>query len=102
MYVRLGFAVAIHCMPDILLIDEVLAVGDEGFQSKCFNIMGKLRGNGTSIVLVSHNMHLVATFSDRVILLNKGKATEFKSVAEGVKEYSKLFQSTKTEHRKNL
>ncbi len=94
MYVRLGFAVAIHCMPDILLIDEVLAVGDEGFQSKCFNIMGKLRGNGTSIVLVSHNMHLVATFSDRVILLNKGKATEFKSVAEGVKEYSKLFQST--------
>jgi len=95
MYVRLGFAVAIHCMPDILLIDEILAVGDEGFQSKCFNTMGQLRENGTSIVLVSHNMHTVSTFSDRVILLDKGKATEFKNVADGVKEYSKLFQSKK-------
>ncbi|MCX5904808.1 MAG: ABC transporter ATP-binding protein [Proteobacteria bacterium] len=95
MYVRLGFAVAIHCMPDILLIDEILAVGDEGFQSKCFNIMGQLRENGTSIVLVSHNMHTVSTFSDRVILLDRGKATEFKNVAEGVKEYSRLFQTSK-------
>ena len=95
MYVRLGFAVAIHCMPDILLIDEILAVGDEGFQSKCFNIMGQLRENGTSIVLVSHNMHTVSTFSDRVILVDKGQATEFKNVADGVKEYSKLFQSKK-------
>lgn len=93
MFVRLGFAVAVHCEPDILLVDEVLAVGDEGFQRKCFNKIGELRENGTTTILVSHNMHIISTFTEKVIFLNNGKSKYFNSVAEGVKEYTKLFIS---------
>lgn len=91
MYVRLGFAVAVHCEPDILLVDEVLAVGDEGFQNKCFNKIGELKKNGTTTILVSHNMHIISTFAEKVIFLNNGNAKYFKSVAEGIREYTKLF-----------
>ena len=91
MFVRLGFAVAVHCEPDILLVDEVLAVGDEGFQNKCFNKIGELRKSGTTTILVSHNMHIISAFTEKVIFLNNGKAKYFNSVAEGVKEYTKLF-----------
>jgi len=91
MYVRLGFAVAVHLEPDILLVDEVLAVGDEGFQRKCLNKIGKLREKGTAIILVSHNMHTISTFANKVILLNNGKHEEFKNVSEGIKAYRKLF-----------
>jgi len=91
MFVRLGFAVAVHCEPDILLVDEVLAVGDEGFQNKCFNKIGELRKYGTTTILVSHNMHIISTFTEKIIFLNDGKAKYFNSVAEGVKKYTKLF-----------
>ena len=91
MFVRLGFSVAVHCEPDILLIDEILAVGDEGFQQKCFNKMGELRKNGTTMLLVSHNMHAISTFSQKVILVYMGGARLFCDVAEGVNEYSKIF-----------
>jgi len=91
MFVRLGFAVAVHCEPDILLVDEVLAVGDEGFQNKCFNRIGELRKNGTTTIIVSHNMHIISIFVEKVIFLNNGKAKYFNSVAEGIKEYTKLF-----------
>ena len=91
MFVRLGFAVAVHCEPDILLMDEVLAVGDEGFQSKCFNKIGELKKNGTTAILVSHNMHVISTFTEKAVFLNKGNAKYFNSVADGVKEYNRLF-----------
>ena len=91
MYVRLGFAIAVHAEIDLLLLDEVLAVGDEGFQSKCFNKIGRLKKEGTSIILVSHNMHTILTFTKRVILLNKGKQKEFKNISDGVDEYRSLF-----------
>ncbi len=91
MFVRLGFAVAVHCEPDILLVDEVLAVGDMNFQNKCFNKIGDLKKNGTAILLVSHNMHIISTFGQTVILLNNGKAKYFDSVAAGIKEYTELF-----------
>lgn len=91
MFVRLGFAVAVHCEPDILLVDEVLAVGDEGFQNKCFNKIGELRKNGTTTILVSHNMHIISGFTEKLVFLNNGKAKYFNSVAEGIKEYTKLF-----------
>ena len=91
MYVRLGFAVAVHCEPDILLVDEVLAVGDEGFQIKCFNKIGELKKNGTTAILVSHNMHIISTFAEKIIFLNNGDAEYFDSVAEGIKKYTKLF-----------
>jgi lipopolysaccharide transport system ATP-binding protein len=95
MFVRLGFAVAVHCEPDILLVDEVLAVGDTGFQTKCFNEIGELKENGTIAILVSHNMHVVSTFTQKVILLNNAKPKYFNNVADGVKEYTKLFISEK-------
>lgn len=91
MFVRLGFAVAVHCEPDILLVDEVLAVGDEGFQNKCFNKIGELRKNGTTTIIVSHNMHVISSFAEKAIFLNNAKAEYFNSVAEGIKKYTKLF-----------
>ncbi len=98
MFVRLGFAVAVHCDPDILLIDEILAVGDFGFQNKCFNRIGELKKRGTTTILVSHNMHTVSTFSEQVLLLNKGKARAFNQVSEGIGAYSNLFSTTHNQH----
>lgn len=91
MNVRLGFAVAAHLKPDILLVDEVLAVGDEGFQVKCLNKIGELRKNGTAIILVSHNMHSIQTFSDGVLLKTQQGHCLYDDVAEGVSAYKALF-----------
>ena len=91
MFVRLGFAIAVHCDPDILLVDEVLAVGDKGFQAKCFNKIGELKQNGTSTILVSHNMHTISVFSNNVIVMNHGVAAYYPDVFQGIQEYSKLF-----------
>ena len=93
MAVRLGFAVAAHMDPDILLVDEVLAVGDEGFQSKCLNKIGELKRKGTGIILVSHNMHTISTYATSVILMHKGKHFFFQNVSEGIGEYRKIFTS---------
>jgi ABC-2 type transport system ATP-binding protein len=72
MYVRLGFAVAVHLDPEILLIDEVLAVGDAGFQHKCFERLYRLRAGGCTIVLVSHDTASVSRFCERAIWLDHG------------------------------
>ncbi|HUT52812.1 MAG TPA: ABC transporter ATP-binding protein [bacterium] len=69
MYVRLGFAVAAHLDPEILLLDEILAVGDESFQARCFNRIGEIRESGAAVVLVSHNMHRIAGFCERTAYL---------------------------------
>lgn len=90
MAVRLGFAVAAHMEPEILLVDEVLAVGDEGFQSKCLNKIGELKKNGTAIMLVAHNMHTISTFSHSVMLMHKGSSDMYADVSEGIREYRKL------------
>jgi ABC-type polysaccharide/polyol phosphate transport system ATPase subunit len=76
MYMRLGFAVAIHVNPDVLLIDEVLAVGDEGFTRKCLDKIGELRRHGRTIVIVSHSLHLVEKMCDDVVWLRHGKSVE--------------------------
>ena len=73
MYVRLGFSVAIHTDPAALLVDEVLSVGDLGFEQKCLERISRLREGQTSILLVSHNMHLVNTICDRVLVLDHGQ-----------------------------
>lgn len=73
MYVRIGFAVAAHTNPDIFLVDEVLSVGDEEFQRKCRNKIGELREQGKTIVFVSHDLGIVNTLCQRVLLLNKGE-----------------------------
>jgi len=72
MYARLGFSVTAHLDPDILLIDEVLSVGDFQFQNKCINKMHEFKERGVSIVFVSHNMESVRKLCTRAILLNKG------------------------------
>jgi hypothetical protein len=72
MYMRLGFSVAVHVAPQILLLDEVLAVGDIAFQLKCFDRMRELQNRGTTIVMVSHSMHAIRLICPRVMLFRKG------------------------------
>lgn len=72
MYMRLGFSVAVHLRPDILLIDEILAVGDTAFQQKCFQHLNTLRREGCTIVLVSHDLESVARFCDRALWIDRG------------------------------
>jgi lipopolysaccharide transport system ATP-binding protein len=91
MAVRLGFAVAVHLEPDVLLVDEVLAVGDEGFQTRCLSRIAELKGQGTGIVLVSHNMHAIESFADEVILLDGGRHERFEDVSAGIRAYRALF-----------
>ena len=74
MYMRLGFAVAIHVDPDVLLVDEVLAVGDEGFTHKCLDKFAELRRLGKTILLVTHSLGLVERFCDEALWLDEGRA----------------------------
>lgn len=93
MYVRLAFAVAIHVDPDLLLVDEVLAVGDEAFQRKCFDKIRAFQAEGRTIVLVTHSLEQMMEFCDRGVLLNAGSVvydgatqqatTEFRAILEG-------------------
>lgn len=83
MYMRLGFAVAIHVDPDVLLIDEVLAVGDATFQQKCLEALRRFRDEGKTILIVSHDLEIVRQFCDRALLLSEGQAGAYGD-AEGV------------------
>ncbi len=82
MFVRLGFAVAVHCEPDILLVDEVLAVGDISFQNKCFNKIGELSSNNTTIVLVSHNLMSIRRLCEKCTWLESGKVIKVGNSSE--------------------
>ena len=73
MFVRLAFALAINVEPEILIVDEALSVGDVFFQSKCYRRMEEIRKNGTTIVMVTHDMGSIIKYCDKVILLNKGE-----------------------------
>jgi len=73
MYMRLGFSVAIHVDPDVLLVDEVLAVGDEGFTHKCLDKFGEFKRRGKTILLVTHSLSLVERFCDEAIWLDGGR-----------------------------
>ena len=73
MYMRLGFAVAIHVDPDVLLVDEVLAVGDEGFTHKCLDKFAEFRRRGKTILLVTHSLNLVERFCDEAVWLDEGR-----------------------------
>jgi len=89
MYVRLAFSVAAHLDPDILLLDEVLAVGDAAFQRKCMNFARSLEKKGSTILFVSHNMFSIKTMCQRVIYLQKGKVVFDGPTNEGLKLYEK-------------
>jgi len=75
MFARLGFSVAVHTNPDVLLVDEVLSVGDVGFQRKCFDKMRSFKTRGITIVFVSHNLQAVSSLCDRAILLSHGSVS---------------------------
>jgi ABC-type glutathione transport system ATPase component len=87
MYVRLGFSIAAHLEPDILLVDEVLAVGDAAFQEQCLGRIRALRRSGTTAILISHDLNAVEQLCDRVMLLERGQATECGGPEAVVKSY---------------
>jgi lipopolysaccharide transport system ATP-binding protein len=87
MYVRLGFAVAIHCQPDILLIDEVLAVGDKDFQIKCYRKMHEIKKSGTTIILVSHNEYTIREQTEKCVYLSQGKLQYYGHSEEAINTY---------------
>ena len=87
MYVRLGFSVAINVRPDILLVDEVLAVGDETFQARCLDKISEFQDSGKTIVLVTHNSDLAAQISHRILWLEYGKVRMLGDPREVVNEY---------------
>jgi lipopolysaccharide transport system ATP-binding protein len=87
MYVRLAFAVAAHLEPEILLVDEVLAVGDMSFQKKCLNKMQDIGQGGRTVLFVSHNMNAITTLCERVILLESGSLTKDGLPLEVVQSY---------------
>lgn len=90
MYVRLAFAVAAHLEPEILIVDEVLAVGDAEFQKKCLGKMGEVAGQGRTVLFVSHNMAAVATLCEKAILLRQGQVEHQGDVASGLKAYAEM------------
>jgi lipopolysaccharide transport system ATP-binding protein len=89
MRVRLGFAVATQMNPDILLVDEVLSVGDSSFRQRCTNWFDTFTKNGGSVIFVSHNTTVVETVSDRVLLLDKAHVQSLGSPHEVIRDYER-------------
>lgn len=99
MYVRLGFAVAAHVEPDILLVDEVLAVGDTSFRHKCMQRMHDLKTNGTTIIFVSHNMHQVRNVCDTALLFMHGQVMAAGTPQDVIAEYERVLLNPPTADR---
>ena len=96
MFVRLGFAVMAHLEPEILVIDEVLAVGDAAFQKRCVDRMTELARSGRTILFVSHNMQLIPRFCRRAVLLERGRVARVGPAADVTREYmDKLLADTR-------
>lgn len=88
MYVRLAFSVAANLSPEILVVDEVLAVGDAEFQKRCIGKMSEVsQGGGRTVLFVSHNMNIMRRLCQRVVLLEGGQATWFQNAEEGIEKY---------------
>lgn len=94
MQVRLAFSIAIRAKSDILLIDEVLAVGDVNFQNKCLAVFEELKRRGSTIVFVSHDMEAVRRFCDKVVLIEKGQITMRGHAQKVIDEYLELNSET--------
>lgn len=93
MYIRLAFAVAAHLEPEIMIVDEVLAVGDAEFQKKCLQKMQDVATSGRTVLFVSHNMASIATLCKRVILLDKGTIRAYGPTEEIIDQYSTMVES---------
>ena len=100
MYMRLAFAVAINVDADILLIDEILAVGDANFQTKCFERLFKLKASGVTIVIVTHDMNSTRRLCDRVIWINEGKVAAEGKAIPVVDEYLAYMTEERIERKK--
>jgi lipopolysaccharide transport system ATP-binding protein len=92
MYMRLAFSTAVHTDPEILLIDEVFAVGDEAFQKKCMEEIRKFQKRGKTIVFVSHDLNMVRNLCQRSMLLNKGMAISIGNTEKVVSDYLAVLQ----------
>lgn len=97
MYMRLGFSVAVHVNPQILIVDEILAVGDQAFQEKCINHIYGMKRRGTTIILVSHNLDMMRKLCDRLIWIEKGKIRDQGVPEEMIQKYLVFLQTR--EHR---
>ena len=87
MFMRLGFATAVHSDADVLLVDEVLAVGDQAFQSRCLERIGEMRRGGTTILLVSHDASTIRRMCDRAVWLHKGKVESLGTADSVIADY---------------
>lgn len=87
MYVRLGFAIAVKVDPEVLVIDEVIAVGDEDFQRKCFDFISDLRQRGSTVIIVSHALSIVSEMCDQAMWLERGKVQEIGVARDVVDSY---------------
>jgi len=96
MAVRLGFAVAAHLEPEILIIDEVLSVGDAAFQKKCLGKMNEVAGQGRTVLFVSHNMGAVRQLCPQAIWLHEGQVMEISDTASVIAKYMQLGQESTT------
>jgi len=97
MLVRLGFAVAIAARPDVLLIDEVLAVGDLPFQIKCYERIAEMRAAGTAVVVVSHNLTAVRNLCSRVVVMESGSPRFVGPTSDGISVYHELIEGRQHE-----
>ena len=93
MVVRLAFSTAIQTDPDILLVDEVLSVGDESFQHKCNQKIDELKGQGKTIIFVSHSLEAIHNLCSRCLLLDKGRVVQIGPTADVVHTYLNLIRS---------
>lgn len=89
MKLRLGFSTAVHMKPDVLLVDEVIAVGDEDFKRKCYAKMDEMRDNQVTTVIVSHDLNLIKRFCLRTMWIDKGKIRDIASPEEIISSYKK-------------
>lgn len=97
MYMRLGFSVAVHVNPQILIVDEILAVGDQAFQEKCINHIYDMKRRGTTIILVSHNLDLMRKLCTRLVWMEKGQIRACGAPEEMIQKYLVFLQTR--EHR---
>ncbi|MEZ5372255.1 MAG: ABC transporter ATP-binding protein [Microthrixaceae bacterium] len=98
MYVRLGFAIAVNIDPEVLLIDEVIAVGDEAFQRKCFEYLYELRKGGATVVVVSHSLSIVETMCDGAVWLAGGEVQQVGDTSAVVSSYLDRVNAAEDSH----
>ena len=94
MYMRLAFSVAVAEKPDILLVDEILAVGDTKFQEKCLKRIKEFQNQGSTLILVTHSPNQIEQYCQKVLILDKGKQIFFGDSSEGVEKYSSLLSAS--------